>query len=151
MARARYTITGADKRLAVQYLQRRIREEREHIERGFPLYFAHLEGAAQAQRAIRAFGDAALKLEDLNAWVERYLSDAQRAQLQSAIRQGRRRARFPERKTLTVSSKAWRYLSDLAERDEVTLSAVIERYLYPEWAKEIAAPAESKSERTPRK
>jgi macrodomain Ter protein organizer (MatP/YcbG family) len=138
MARPRYSITGADKRLAVQYLERRVREERDHVQRGFPSYLAHLE-AGHAQRAVRSFEDDSRKLETLNAWVVRYLNDAQRKQLQNAIRQSRRRATFPELKTITVSGKAWRYLSDLSLRDKITLSEVIERYLHAEWTKEIDA------------
>jgi macrodomain Ter protein organizer (MatP/YcbG family) len=125
MPRPLYTITGPDKRFVVAYLERRLRE---------PGYLKHLEAPAAA-RATRAFAEARGTIEELNAWAERYLDTSRWRPLKDAVRQQRRRATFPDLKTVTLTTQAWIYLSDLSARDQVTLSQVVERYLYKPWSK----------------
>ncbi len=88
----------------------------------------------EAHKALEAIGD----LVTLNAWIDRWLSEDRRKRLHNALRAARKRERDSRQekpKTVTLTRQAWMILSDLARRDKVTLSEVIERRLEREWLK----------------
>ena len=68
--------------------------------------------------------------------IEEWLSSAQWTQLKNAVRAARRRqadlSRDPT-KHVTLPHRAWLMLHELAERDEVTLSELIEKKLEKAW------------------
>jgi macrodomain Ter protein organizer (MatP/YcbG family) len=74
----------------------------------------------------------------LTKWCEKWLTTAQWTQLKNAIRAARRRqadlTRDPP-KHVTLSHRAWLILHELAERDGVTLSELIENKLEKAWMK----------------
>jgi hypothetical protein len=98
MSRPRYTTTSQDKAFAAAYLERCLWE---------PGFLNHLE-AAEAVRAAKALPHARRKTADLNAWAERVLDTSRWDHLKTALRQQRRRARSPDRKTLTITNEALR-------------------------------------------
>jgi macrodomain Ter protein organizer (MatP/YcbG family) len=66
------------------------------------------------------------------------MSADQWIQLKNAIPAARKRTADLSRdppKNVTLSHKAWRIIADLARRDDVTLSALIEDRLGKEWGK----------------
>jgi len=71
--------------------------------------------------------------EKILAWCENWLSNDQWHQLRNAVRASRkrRRDRYQDRSpvTITLSRRAWEYLSLLARRDDLTLSEYLERTL----------------------
>ena len=74
----------------------------------------------------------------LNVWCEKWLSGDQWQQLKTAARASRKRSRNTRRdkpKNITLTNNAWRMLSALAKRDEVTLSEFIESRLEKDWLK----------------
>jgi macrodomain Ter protein organizer (MatP/YcbG family) len=139
MAKERYTITGADKRFVIRYLEERLRRDAAFWNTyvGGPALTAHLE-EEEALRAIRDFAGSK-SVEELNAWAEKYLDRLAWQRLKNAVRQGRRRAKRPEVKNVVLTHKAWVYLSDLSQRDGVTLSEVVEKYLHPVWRRHRGA------------
>jgi macrodomain Ter protein organizer (MatP/YcbG family) len=75
-------------------------------------------------------------IEKLHAWCEKWLSQEQRRQLNAAIRAKRKRNLDKSRegtKSVTLSHKAWLYLSTLAKRDKVTISDFLESRLRDEY------------------
>ncbi len=70
------------------------------------------------------------KAESLNLWAEKYLSSEEWNKLKTAVRKRRQRwANDDDQKTVTISAKAHKLLSRIANRDEVTFSEVLEHYL----------------------
>jgi len=100
-------------------------------------YWPSEDTSAQV-RAERKLRTAKRDPVRLNRWCEKHLSAAQWIQLKNAIRAARKRTADLSRdppKTVTLSHKAWRIISDLAKRDGVTLSELIEDRLGKQWGK----------------
>ncbi len=118
MPPVRYRITRQDAPFAHTWIGGKLKND---------LDFPTEQSRAKALRAFSA-GDA----KSLNVWCEKYLSPKQWSQMRAAVRQFRSRMdrRNEERKTITISKKAWRYVTELAERDESTISDAMEKYLY---------------------
>lgn len=125
MPRTKYVITKDDCLHAELYLSSRIR----NYEIDFPdeSDCLNAEGeyrAATAERKITS------RLELLNAWCEKYLNDNDWSRLKAAIRKRRERLQhIDEQKTVTVSARSHDLLAQLAKRDDVTFSEVLEHYL----------------------
>jgi macrodomain Ter protein organizer (MatP/YcbG family) len=126
MARSRYTITEPDMPAALVYIRSKLRDP----------YWPSEDTTAQS-KAERGFRTAKRDPVTFNRWCEKNLNTAQWSQLKNAIRAARKRTADLSRdppKTVTLSHKAWRIISDLAKRDGVTLSALIEDRLGKEWS-----------------
>jgi len=77
----------------------------------------------------------AARVANLNAWCEKYLPTEEWTKLKHAIRKRRQRdERYGEQTTVTISTEAHKYLSRVAERDDVTLSEAVEYYLGKAWS-----------------
>jgi hypothetical protein len=127
MARERYTITDGDLGFAVSYLSRKLQSD----------YWLS-DDVSRETKAQRAYRAAKRDAVTLTAWGEEWLSSAQWTQLKNAVRAARRRqadlSRNPP-KHVTLSHRAWLILHELAERDGVTLSELIEKRLEKAWMK----------------
>ena len=125
MPRPRYRITEEDFLHAEFYLSMRIRNFRVKLPEGI----SPLDMQEEYDGAVRSEGRKQ-RLQLLNVWCEKYLSGAEWQKLKSAIRKRRERfRRCDEHRTITITAKAHRYLSQLAKRDKVTLSEILEHYL----------------------
>lgn len=124
MARPKYTITAADVVHAGTYLANRLRN-----------LDVRFGDDVSLRTAERAFTEAVAvprkekRAVQVNAWCEKYLSSAEWATLKLAIRKRRERRVRTDLKTVTISARAHDLLSKVAERDEVTYSEVLEKYL----------------------
>ena len=127
MARGRYTITKEDLEFATSYLSRKLQD-------GYWLS----DDVSLETKAQRAYGKAKRDGVTLTAWGEEWLSSSQWTQLKNAVRAARRRqadlSRDPP-KHVTLSHRAWLILHELAERDGVTLSELIEKKLEKAWVR----------------
>jgi len=127
MARSRYTITELDMAAALVYIGSKLRDP----------YWPSEDTSAQV-KAERGFRTAKRDPVTLNRWCEKHLNADQWVQLKNAIRAARKRtvdlSRDPP-KSVTLSHNAWRIISDLAKRDGITLSELIEDRLGKEWGK----------------
>jgi macrodomain Ter protein organizer (MatP/YcbG family) len=127
MARERYTITDEDLGFAVSYLSRKLKD-------GYWLS----DDVSRETKAERAYEKAKRDAVTLTEWGEKWLSSSQWTQLKNAVRAARRRqadlSRDPP-KHVTLSHRAWLMLHELAERDGVTLSELIEKKLEKAWVK----------------
>lgn len=125
MARPAYKITFDDFRHTTAYLSSRIRE--------FELEFRDLdvmETAKDEYLKISRSRPSNAAAERLQAWCDEYLSEEEWERTKSSIRKRRQRWAPPQPlKTITITQKAHRLLRELAKRDDVTLSAAIERYM----------------------
>ena len=66
----------------------------------------------------------------LNAWCAKYLSKADTQRLRTAVRKRRERWRRSDAtKTVTISAKAHKLLTQISKRDTVTFSEALEHYL----------------------
>jgi len=65
----------------------------------------------------------------LNRWCELWLKKAQWTQMKNAIRAARKRSRGVDTKTITLTQNAWFILDYHAQKENCTLSEVIERKL----------------------
>lgn len=125
MARPRYRIDEKDFLHAEFYLSVRIRNFRIK----YPKTVSSLDAHTEYDTAVRSEGRTQ-RAKILNAWCEKYLSGPEWTKLKSAIRKRRERfRRCDEHKTVTITAKAHRLLSQLATRDNVTLSEILEHYL----------------------
>ena len=127
MARSRFIITRQDKTAALAYISNKLRDP----------YWPSKDTTRQL-KAQRKYETAKRELVTLNEWCEKWLDSRQWTQLKNAIRAARKRTADLSRdqpKNVTLSRKAWRIISDLAKRDGVTLSALIENRLGKEWDK----------------
>ena len=127
MARSRFTITRQDKTAALAYITNKLRDP-----------YWPSEDTSRQLKAERKYKDEKRELVTLNEWCEKWLDSRQWTQLKNAIRAARKRTADMKRdppKSVTLSRKAWRIISDLAKRDGVTLSALIEDRLGKEWDK----------------
>lgn len=66
--------------------------------------------------------------ERLMEWADKYLSKKQRENMLSALRQRKRRA-FGQGTSVTISAKAHRMITFLAEADDLTISETLEKRL----------------------
>jgi macrodomain Ter protein organizer (MatP/YcbG family) len=127
MARSRYTITQEDLGFAVSYLSRKLQSD-----------YWPSDDVSRETKAERAHQKAKRDVVTLTAWGEEWLSSAQWTQLKNAVRAARRRqadlSRDPP-KHVTLSHRAWLMLHELAERDTITLSELIEKKLEKAWMK----------------
>jgi macrodomain Ter protein organizer (MatP/YcbG family) len=127
MARSRFIITRQDKAAALAYISNKLRDP-----------YWPSENTGRQIKAARKYKTAKRELVTLNEWCETWLDSAQWTQLKNAIRAARKRAADLQRdppKHVTLSHKAWQILSDLARRDGVTLSTLIEDRLGKAWDK----------------
>jgi macrodomain Ter protein organizer (MatP/YcbG family) len=125
MPRAKYRITEADYQHASFYLSNKLRNYR--LEFDGEVNLSELED--EFYEALTTKG-AEQQVDSLNLWAEEYLSSEEWQKLKSAIRKRRqRRENYCGEKTVTISAKAHKILSQLAERDKVTYSDVLEHYL----------------------
>lgn len=67
--------------------------------------------------------------ESLQAWCDRYLTAQQWKRIRDYIRAARRNS--DDYKSIKISANAWQILSDIAERDTLTYSDIIEKHLVP--------------------
>jgi macrodomain Ter protein organizer (MatP/YcbG family) len=125
MARSRYKIGKEDLGFAVSYLSHKLRT-------GYWIS----EDVSEETTAERSYREAMRDPITLTEWCEKWLSSAQWTQLKNAIRAARRRQADLRRdppKHVTLSHRAWLMLHELAQRDGVTLSELIERKFEKTW------------------
>jgi macrodomain Ter protein organizer (MatP/YcbG family) len=125
MARSRFTITQQDTAAALAYISNKLRDP-----------YWPSEDTTRQLKAEREYETAKREPVTINEWCEKWLNSAQWTQLKNAIRAARKRTADLSRnppKSITLSHTAWQIISDLARRDEVTLSALIENRLGREW------------------
>lgn len=120
-----YCNTADDEWHAMFYLSGRLRNH--------GLEFRDSASSADAENEYRIAANEPTRNQRaaaLNAWCERYLSKADMRKLKTAVRKRRERWRRTEAmKTVTISAKAHKLLTQLSERDTVTFSRVLEHYL----------------------
>lgn len=124
MARPRYTITTADVVHASTYLANRLRNQ--------DVRFSDDVTYRTAERAFTEASQESRKekrAEQVNAWCEKYLSSEEWAKFKLAIRKRRERRVRTDLKTVTITARAFEFLSKLSERDKVTYSEILEKYL----------------------
>jgi len=113
MARPKYCITPADSSFARRWVESKLANP---AWLGPHTYEAHQSLVEREETA-----------SELNAWCETWLYEALWTQLKNAIRASRRRARVDDMVSVTLSRNAWGLLSYWAERENCTLSEIIER------------------------
>lgn len=122
MTRPAYQLNADDFRHATAYLGNRIRS--------FEIDFRDLstiEEAKQQYYQLASSRPSKAAAERLQAWCDTYLTAAEWQLAKSSIRKRRQRwAPTKALKTITISQRAHRLLSQLAKRDNVTLSEAIE-------------------------
>ena len=130
MPRAKYSITKEDLTHAYLYLSDRLRSwSVEFIEE------AQGEPESEFDKAVdQSKYKPAERVVNLNAWCEKYLPTDEWTKLKHAIRKRRQRQQnYGDQTTVTISTEAHKYLSRVAERDDVTLSEAVEYYLQKAW------------------
>ena len=128
MPRPRYSITVEDVVHATEYLRTRLQVF------AFDLGDVSHRKAKNEFDEIVASGTKEKKADGLNAWCNKYLGDQERTKLKTAIRKRReRKARRGEVESVTISKKAFELLQKLANRDNVTYSETLEKYLGKAW------------------
>lgn len=126
MARDRYVITATDVVHAAHYLDGQIRAS--------GIQFAdEVDSQVAAAEFEDSFGIRAKskRAASLNEWAEHYLDSNAWKRMKLAIRKRReRRAKGEEAgRSVTLSLKAHELLKRLSDRDNVTLSAALEKHL----------------------
>ena len=125
MPRDNYIITSDDEFHATFYLSGRLRN--------YGFKFRDSVSSAQAEgdyRAAISEKTKSARAAALNVWCERYLSKADWRRLKTAVRKRRERwRRSEETKTVTLSAKAHKLLTQISKRDTVTFSQALEHYL----------------------
>ena len=125
MPRENYIITSDDEFHATFYLSGQLRN--------YGFKFRDSVSSTQAESDYRAAAGEktkATRAASLNVWCERYLSKADWRRLKTAVRKRRERwRRSEETKTVTLSAKAHRLLTQISKRDTVTFSQALEHYL----------------------
>lgn len=125
MPRKEYSITADDEIHATFYLGDRLRNR--------DLRFEDSDFYSSAESDFRTAVDkkqAHARIAALNSWCKKYLSDADIGKLKVAIRKRRERwRRVDEQKTITISAKAHKVLTQISKRDNVTFSQALENYL----------------------
>ncbi len=116
MARQKYNITNHDHWFARRWIERKLENPTWLPEnRTYP-----------AKHALSRVKDGAVSL---NKWCELWLKKAQWTQMKNAIRAARKRSRGVDTKTITLTQNAWFILDYHAQKENCTLSEVIERKL----------------------
>ena len=125
MPREKYSITADDEIHATFYLGDRLRKR--------DLKFQDSAFYSSAENDFRTAVDQKTKqarIAALNSWCKKYLSDADSGKLKVAVRKRRQRwRRGDEQKTITISAKAHKVLTQISKRDNVTFSQALENYL----------------------
>ncbi len=125
MPRAKYRITDEDFVHASFYLGRKLQT--------YDIEFAdEVSPPVAKQEFVEATHHKRkpVRVQETNAWCEKYLSGKEWERLKTAVRKRRERwHRHDDLKTVTISARAHRLLSNLSERDKVTFSEVLEHYL----------------------
>ena len=125
MPREEYSITADDEIHATFYIGDRLRN------RDFRFQDSHFYSSAESDFRIAVDGKTThARIAALNLWCKKYLSDADSGKLKVAIRKRRERwRRGDEKKTITISAKAHKVLTQISKRDNVTFSRALENYL----------------------
>jgi hypothetical protein len=114
MPRPRYQITEEDVPVVHRWVQAKCRDTVRHQPNA-------------ARTAWDQFPREHPTATQLQQWCDQYLDAPQWTQLQAVIRAARRDAR--QTRTVRLSTRAHAHLHNLAEREQLTLSETIERYL----------------------
>jgi len=116
VARKKYSITNHDHWFARRWIERKLENPTWLPEnRTYP-----------AKHALSRVKDDAIAL---NKWCELWLKKAQWLQMKNAIRAARKRSRGVDTKTITLTQNAWFILDYHAQKENCTLSEVIEKKL----------------------
>ena len=125
MPRDNYIITSDDEFHATFYLSGQLRN--------FGFKFCDSVSSTQAESAYRSAASGKTKstrAAALNVWCEKYLSKSDWHRLKTAVRKRRERwRRSEETKTVTISAKSHKLLTQVSKRDNVTFSQALEHYL----------------------
>lgn len=85
---------------------------------------------SEAKKAWDELNEKKYTADQLQTWCDQYLSKAGWSKMRIAVRKRRQRwAQVDETKTITISVQAHNLLRQLAERDQVTFSEVLEKVL----------------------
>ena len=124
MPRVKYTITSDDEFHATFYLSDRLRNH--------GIKFRDSVSRAKAESDFRTAVDEKTKTKRaaaVNSWCERYLSRADWEKLKTSVRKRRERWRRSEEiKTITISAKAHKTLTQISKRDDVAFSKALKHY-----------------------
>lgn len=114
-------------------MENEFRQALRYIDRNLKLYDNWPgKDASDHERAKREFKRLrfAHDLDGLEDWCGRWLNDARRRKLLTALRARKKRGGSGAgKKTVSLDPRAWLYLSELAKRDKVTLSEFLIRRL----------------------
>lgn len=116
MAREKYNITNHDHWFARRWIEKKLEN---------PMWLPD-NRTYPAKHALSRVKDGATPL---NKWCELWLKKAQWTQMKNAIRAARKRSRGVDTKTITLTQNAWFILDYHAQKENCTLSEVIERKL----------------------
>lgn len=116
MARQKYTINNHDHWFARRWIERKLES---------PMWLAD-NRTYPAKHALSRVGEDA---SALNRWCELWLKKVQWTQMKNAIRAARKRSRGVDTKTITLTQNAWFILDYHAQKENCTLSEVIEQKL----------------------
>lgn len=116
MAREKYNITNHDHWFARRWIEKKLEN---------PMWLPD-NRTYPAKHALSRVKDGAIPL---NKWCELWLKKAQWTQMKNAIRAARKRSRGVDTKTITLTQNAWFILDYHAQKENCTLSEVIERKL----------------------
>lgn len=125
MPREAYSITTNDETHATFFLGDRLRNR--------DLRFQDSDFHASAESDFRNAVDKKTthaRIAALNSWCKKYLSETDSRKLKVAVRKRRERwRRGDEQKTITISAKAHKVLTQISKRDKVTFSQALENHL----------------------
>ena len=125
MPREKYSITADDEIHATFYLGDRLRKR----DLRFPESVLYSSAESEFRTALEERTTPA-RIAALNSWCGKYLSNADSAKFKVAVRKRRERwRRTDETKTITISAKAHKVLTQISKRDNVTFSQALENYL----------------------
>ncbi len=131
MARPRYKVTGTDFRFAWVWLKQKIDSF------SIPVNF-NIKAKEEFEKIDRG---AEKDAEGLNVWCEKWLSSCEWKQLKNVVRAQRKRKRdkLSGQKPvgIDINRQAYVMLSTIGQRDNITLSKVIERHLGAEYNKAL--------------
>jgi len=116
VARQKYEITNQDHWFARRWIERKLEN---------PMWLPE-NRTYPAKHALSRVKDSA---DSLNKWCELWLRKVQWTQMKNAIRAARKRSHGIDTKTITLTQNAWFILDYHAQKENCTLSEVIERKL----------------------
>jgi len=116
VAREKYNITNHDHWFARRWIEKKLEN---------PMWLPD-NRTYPAKHALSRVKDGAIPL---NKWCELWLKKTQWTQMKNAIRAARKRSRGVDTKTITLTQNAWFILDYHAQKENCTLSEVIERKL----------------------